>query len=123
MPRDAIDIAAGIRRSIEVSPRGSRRVRFHSLRGLFGFQAWTAARKDMVSKLLEDQGILPQPALADADPHDWIVLSLPVLAPAGQPGPDPRPSEDWFDHLTGVRLESEREVEMHFASPLFHGLG
>jgi hypothetical protein len=76
----------------------------------------------MVSKLLEDQGILPQPALADAGPHDWIVLSMPVLATQGQAGPDPRPSEDWFGHLTGVRLDSEREVEMHFASPLFHGL-
>jgi hypothetical protein len=37
--------------------------------------------------------------------------------------PDPRPSEEWFEHLMSVVLDSEREVEMHFASPLLHGVG
>lgn len=41
----------------------------------------------------------------------------------GAAAADPRPSDQWFDHLMSVHLDSEREVEMYFASPLFHGLG
>src|ERR1022692_2097892 len=50
--KDPEDVVASIQRSIEVSPKGSRRVRCHSLRALFGFQAWTAQRKDFVAALL-----------------------------------------------------------------------
>lgn len=117
------DVAASIQRSIEVSPKGSRQVRCHSLRALIGFQAWTAARKELVSSLLESRGIRAQPPIGEADLHDWIVLSLPVMPTITDSSPDPRPSEEWFDHLMSVHLDSEREVEMYFASPLFHGLG
>jgi hypothetical protein len=122
-PKDPVDVAASIQRSIEVSPKGSRRVRCHSLRALFGFQAWTAQRKELVAGLLESRGIRAQPGVSEAELHDWIILSLPVMPPPSDSSPDPRPSEDWFDHLTSVHLDSEREVEMYFASPLFHGLG
>jgi hypothetical protein len=122
-PKDPEDVAASIQRSIEVSPKGSRRVRCHSLRALFGFQAWTAQRKELVARLLESRGVRAQPPVAEADLHDWIVLSLPVMPPPNDFVPDPRPSEEWFDHLMSVHLDSEREVEMYFASPLFHGLG
>ena len=121
--KDPEDVAASIQRSIEVSPKGSRRVRCHSLRSLFGFQAWTAQRKDLVSSLLEARGIRAQPPISEAGLHDWIVLSLPVMPPINDATPDPRPPEEWFDHLMSVHLDSEREVEMYFASPLFHGLG
>ena len=40
--KDPEDVAASIQRSIEVSPKGSRRVRCRNLRALFGFQAWMA---------------------------------------------------------------------------------
>jgi hypothetical protein len=122
--KDPEDVVAGIQRSIEVSPKGSRRVRCHRLRELFGFQAWTVQRKELVTALLEARGIRAQPLVAEAGLHDWIVLSLPVMpAPDDVSSPDPRPSEEWFEHLMSVRLDSEREVEMHFASPLLHGLG
>ena len=121
--RDAADVVAGIRRSIEVSRAGSRRVRCSTLRELFGFDAWTSQRKDRVTKLLEDQGIRAQPAVREAGLHDWIVMSLPVLPPPDDSRPDPRPSQEWFEHLMSVHLDSEREVEMFFASPLFHALG
>jgi hypothetical protein len=126
MPRkkDPEDVAATIQRSIEVSPKGSRRVRCHRLRELFGFHAWTAQRKDLITQLLEARGIRTQPELGEAGLNDWIVLSAPVMpAPDNNSSPDPRPSEEWFEHLKAVDLDSEREVEMHFASPLFHGLG
>jgi hypothetical protein len=122
-PKDPEDVAASIQRSIEVSPKGSRRVRCHSLRALFGFQAWTAPRKELVAHLLESRGIRAQPSVTEAGLHDWIVLSLPVMPPPNDSKPDPRPSDEWFDHLMSVHLDSEREVEMYFASPLFHGLG
>ena len=117
------DVVASIRRSIEVSPRVSRRVRCHRLRDLFGFQAWTAQRKQFVAQKFEGQGIVAQPLLDQAGLNDWIVLSLPVMPKPDTSSPDPRPTVDWFEHLMSVRLDSEREVEMHFASPLFHGLG
>lgn len=121
--RDPVDVVAGIRRSIEVSQKGSRRVLCSTLRELFGFDAWTGPRKDRVTKLLEDQNIRAQPTVSEAGLHDWIVLSLPVLPPPDDSRPDPRPSPEWFEHLMSVHLDSEREVEMFFASPLFHGLG
>jgi Type I restriction enzyme R protein N terminus (HSDR_N) len=121
--RDPVDVAASIRRSITVSPKGSRRVRCHTLRELFGFQAWSAPRKEIISRVLADQGVVVQPALSDAGSDDWLTLSLPELPPPRDDQPDPRPSREWFDHLMTVPLTTEREVEMHFASPLFHGLG
>jgi hypothetical protein len=121
--RDPVDVAATIRRSIVVSPKGSRRVRCHSLRELFGFQAWSAQRKEIISRVLADQGVVMQPALGDAGADDWLTLSLPELPAPHDDRPDPRPSQEWFEHLMTVPLTTEREVEMHFASPLFHGLG
>ena len=121
--KDPVDVAASIRRSIEVSQKGSRKVRCHTLRELFGFQAWSTQRRDLVGKILADQRILVQPPLSDAAPDDWVVLSLPDLPPPNDDHPEPRPSEDWFEHLMSVPLQTEREVEMHFASPLFHSLG
>jgi hypothetical protein len=121
--KDPEDVAASIQRSIEVSSKGSRRVRCHSLRALFGFQAWTAQRKELVADLLGSRGIRAQPPISEAGLHDWIILSLPVMPPPNDSSPDPRPSDEWFDHLMSVHLDSEREVEMYFASPLFHGLG
>ena len=121
--RDPEDVVASIRVSIEVSPKGWRRVRGNTLRDLFGFDAWTGPRKDRVTRLLDDQGIRAQPSVSEAGLHDWIVLSLPVIPPPDDSRPDPRPSQEWFDHLMSVHLDSEREVEMFFASPLFHALG
>jgi hypothetical protein len=117
------DVVASIRRSIEVSPKGSRRVRCHTLRDLFGFDAWNRPRRERIGALLEGQGIHAQPLVSQAELHDWIVLSLPVMPGPGGSGPDPRPSPEWFEHLISVHLDSEREVEMFFASPLFHALG
>jgi hypothetical protein len=121
-PNDPGEVVASIKGSIEVSPRKSRRVRCHTLRSLFGWQAWTAQRKDLVARLLDEQGILPQPTLANAGPDDWIMLSMPVPPVVGTEGPDPWPDDKWFGHLMTVSLSSEREVEVHFASPLFHQL-
>jgi Type I restriction enzyme R protein N terminus (HSDR_N) len=121
--KDPAEVAATIRRSIEVSTRGSRRVRFHRLRDLFGFRAWSAQRKDLVARHLADQGIAVQPPLPQVELDDWILLSLPQLPPQRDDHPDPRPTAEFFDHLASVPLDTEREVEMHFASPLFRELG
>ena len=52
-----------------------------------------------------------------------MVLSLPIRPPERNDHPDPRPRPEFFDHLESVRLDSEREVEIHFVSPLFRELG
>jgi len=121
--KDPVDVVASVRRSIEVSPKGSRRVRCHSLRALFGFQAWIAQRKDMVTSLLDSEGIRAQPPVAEAGLHDWIVLSLPVMPRPDDSSPDHRPAEAWFAHLISLPLDSERAAQMHFATTLLHGLG
>lgn len=97
--KDPVEVAATIRRSIEVSTRGSRRLRLYRLRDLFGFQAWSAQRKEIVAKLLADQGIAVQPPLNEANPDNWVVLSLPQLPPQRDDHPDPRPKPEFFDHL------------------------
>jgi hypothetical protein len=121
--KDPVEIAATIRRSIEVSTRGSRRVRCERLRDLFGFQAWSPPRKELVAKLLADQGVAVQPPLEEAGLNDWIVMSMPIPVPPGDYHPDPRPRPEFFDHLESVRLDTEIEVEMKFVNPLFHELG
>lgn len=121
-PKDPVEVADIMKDSIEVSPRKSRRVRFYTLRSLFGWQAWTAQRKELVTQLLKERGILPQPLLADAELDNWIMLSIPVLTETTSKDPDPWPEDKWFHHLMSVDLGSEREVEVHFASPLFHKL-
>jgi hypothetical protein len=77
----------------------------------------------MVARQLADQGIVAQPQLVELDLDDWVVLSLPQQPPMRDDRPDPRPKPEFFDHLESVRLDSEREVEMHFVSPLFRELG
>lgn len=121
--KDPAEIAATIRRSIEFSMRGSRRLRFSTLRDLFGFQAWSGQRKEFVAKLLADQGVLVQPPVAEASLDNWVVLSMPQLPSRRDDHPEPRPTAEFFDFLESVQLGSEREVEMHFVSPLFEKLG
>jgi hypothetical protein len=121
--KDPEDVVASIQRSIVVSPKGSRRVLCQTLRDLFGFQAWTVQRKELATRLLDGRGIRAQPPVSEAGLHDWVVLSLPVMPTPDDSSPDPRPSEEWLEHLMSVPLDSEKEVEMHFASPLLHGLG
>jgi Type I restriction enzyme R protein N terminus (HSDR_N) len=121
-PKDPAEVVATIKESIEISPRQSRRVRCRTLRGLFGWQAWNVQRRELVTNLLKEQGILPQPSLEDAGVGDWIMLSMPVITETPTKEPDPRPTDKWFRHLMTVDLGSEREVEVHFISPLFHKL-
>lgn len=121
--KDPAEVVATIRRSIEVSPRGTRRLRFYRLRDLFGFEAWSPQRKEMVTKQLEAQGVATQPSLTELDLDDWVVLSLPIRPPVRNDHPDPRPKAEFFDYMELVRLDSGREVEMHFLSPLFCQLG
>ncbi len=121
--KDPAEVIETIRRSIEVSQRGSRRVRAHRFRELFGFQALSAQRREVVERLLAEAGIVVQPSLEKAGRDDWLVMSMPTLAVVRESHPDPRPSAEWFGYLQSVRPVTEREVELHFASPLFHGLG
>jgi hypothetical protein len=121
--KDPAEVVETIRRSIEVSQRGSRRVRAHRFRELFGFRALSAQRRELVERLLAEAGIVVQPSLEEAGRDDWLVMSMPTLAVVREAHPDPRPSAEWFGYLQSVRPVTEREVELHFASPLFHGLG
>jgi hypothetical protein len=123
MEKDPAEIVATLRRSIEASPRGSRRLRAHRFKDLFGFQAWSPARREMVGRLLSDEGVVVQPVLEQAGRDDWLVFSMPAPGVRTGTPPEPQPTAKWFDHLAGLRLESEREVEIHFASPLFEQLG
>src|SRR5579862_9107412 len=123
MNKDPAEIVATLRRSIEASQRGSRRLRSHRFKDLFGFQAWSPARREMVGRLLSDEGIVVQPSLEQAGRDDWLVFSIPTPGVTTGAAPEPRPTAEWFGHLAGLRLGSEREVEIHFMSPLFEQLG
>jgi len=120
---DPAAVVETIRASIEASQRGSRRVRAHRFRELFGYQAWSAQRREHVEKLLKEAGIVVQPGLGEAGRDDWLVMSMPTLPEIREEHREPRPPEEWFVHLEQVRLNSEREVELHFAAPLFRELG
>ena len=122
--KDPAEIIQTIARSIQVSQRGARRVRAHRFKELFGYQALTAQRRERIENLMAEAGIVVQPSLEDAGRDDWLVMSMPVQVPVPQAHPDPRPTAEWFAHMQSVRPDTEREVEIHFASPLFQdGLG
>ena len=120
--KDPAEVVSAIRRSIEVSQRGARRVRAHRFKELFGYQALSAQRRERIEGLLQEAGILVQPSLEQAGRDDWLVMSIPVTVDVQEAHPDPRPTM-LLEHLQTVRPDTEREVEMHFASPLFQGLG
>jgi hypothetical protein len=120
--KDPVEVVTTLRESIDASRTKSRRLLFHTIRSLFGWKAWTVPRKELITKLLTEQGILAQPSIADAGLDDWIVLSMPVNTDVPTKDPDPRPTDKWFRHLMSVELVSEFEVVVHFVSPLFHEL-
>ena len=121
-PKDPLDVVATIRESIEASPRKSRKVLFHNLRGKFGWQVWTVQRRELVTQLLKDQEILAQPSIADAGLDDWIMLSMPIITNTGTKDPVSRPDDDFFHRLMSVHLGQEREVEVKYVTRLFHAL-
>jgi type I site-specific restriction endonuclease len=64
-----------------------------------------------------------QPPLEQAGRDTWLVFSMPTLGVTTGATPEQQPSAEWFDHIAELQLGSEREVEMHFVSPLFEQLG
>jgi hypothetical protein len=122
--KDPAEIVQTIAQSIRVSQRGARRVRAHRFKELFGYQVLNAQRREKIERLLAEAGIEVRPSLEEAKRDDWLVMSMPVEVPVSEASPDPEPTPAWFAHMASVRTDTEREVEMHFASPLFReGLG
>lgn len=121
--KDPAEVIQTIARSIQVSQRGARRVRARRFKELFGYQALTAQRRERIEQLMTEAGIVMTPSLADAGRDDWLVMSMPVRVEVREAHPDPRPTTAWFEHMQSVRPDTEREVEIHFAAPLFRELG
>jgi hypothetical protein len=122
--KDPAEIIETIAQSIRVSQRGARRVRAHRFKELFGYQVLNSQRRERIERLIVEAGIEVRPSLQDAGRDDWLVMSMPVEVPVPEASPDPAPTAEWFAHMASVRTDAEREVEMHFASPLFReGLG
>ena len=121
-PKDLAEVIATIKESIEASPRKSRKVRFHNLRDKFGWQSWTAQRKELVAALLKERDILAQPPIAEAGLDDWIQLSMPIISDLGTKDPIAPPGDKFFAKLMAAHLGPEREVELHFVTKLFHAL-
>jgi hypothetical protein len=117
--KDPAEIIQTIAQSIRVSQRGARKVKAHRFKELFGYQALSAPRRERIEQLMAEAGIMVQPSLEEAGRDDWLVMSMPVPVPVVETSPDPEPSAEWFAHMASVRTDTEREVEMHFASPLF----
>jgi hypothetical protein len=122
--KDPAEIIETIAQSIRVSQRGARRVRAHLFKELFGWQVLSAPRRERVEQLMAEVGIEVRPSLEKAGRDDWLVMSMPLKVPVVEASPDPVPPAEWFAHMASVSTDTEREVEMHFASPLFReGLG
>jgi hypothetical protein len=122
--KDPAEVIETLAQSIKVSQRGARRVRAHRFKELFGWQVLSAPRREKIEQLMAEAGIEVRPSLEKAGRDDWLVMSMPVKVPVVETSPDPAPTAEWFEHMASVQTDTEREVEMHFASPLFReGLG
>jgi len=117
--KDPAEIIETIAQSIRVSQRGARKVKARRFKELFGYQVLKASSREKIEQLMAEAGIMVQPSLEEAKGDDWLVMSMPVPVPVVETSPDPEPSAEWFAHMASVRTDTEREVEMHFASPLF----
>ena len=117
--KDPAEVIQTIAQSIRVSQRGARRVRAHRFKELFGYQVLNTHRRQRIEQLMAEAGIEVRPSLEEAKRDDWLVMSMPVRVPVTKASPDPVPAPEWFAHMASVRTDTEREVEMHFASPLF----
>lgn len=117
--KDPAEVVETIRRSIRVSQRGERRVRAHRFKELFGYQALTAPRRKLIEGLLDQAGIVMRPPLGEAGRNDWLLMSIPEPPVIHDTHPDPPPPAELLDYLMSVRPDTEREVEIHFASLLF----
>lgn len=122
--KDPAEIIETFAQSIRVSQRGARRVRAHRFKELFGYQVLNAQRRERIEQLMAEAGIEVRPSLEEAKRDDWLVMSMPLKVPIAETSPDPAPTAEWLAHMASVQTDTEREVEMHFASPLFReGLG
>lgn len=121
MPKetDPAEIIERFRREIQVSQRGERRIKAHRFKELFGYQVLTKPRRESIERLLDKAGIMVQPSLAEAGRNDWLRMSIPEPPVIRDTHPDPRPTSDQLNYLMSVRPKTEREVEIHFVSPLF----
>jgi hypothetical protein len=117
--KDPVEVIQTIAESIRVSQRGARRVRAHRFKELFGYQVLNAQRRARIEQLMAEAGIEIRPSLEKAGHDDWLTMSMPLKVPVVEASPEPAPSAEWFAHMASVRTDTEREVEMHFASPLF----
>lgn len=77
----------------------------------------------MVGQLLDREGIVVQPSLEEAGRDDWLLFSMPTLPEVKREPAEPRPSDADFMFWEQLHPDSEREVELHFASPLLRALG
>jgi hypothetical protein len=99
-------------------------VRAHRFKELFGWQVLSTQRRERVEQLMAEAGIVVEPSLEKGGRDDWLVMSMPLKVPVVETSPEPAPTAEWFAHMGSVQTDTEREVEMHFASPLFReGLG
>lgn len=121
--KDPAEIVETIRQSIKVSQRGERRIRAHRFKELFGYQALSAQRRELVQGLLDKAGIVVRPPLGEAGRNDWLVMSIPEPPVICDTPPGSPLSAELLDYLTSVRPDTEREVEIHFVSPLFMAFG
>jgi len=122
--KDPAEVIQVIAKSIRVSQRKVRKVKAHRFKELFGYQVLNVQRRERIEQLMAEAGIEVRPSLEKAGRDDWLVMSMPVPVPVVETSPDPAPTAEWFAHMASVRTDTEREVEMHFASPLFReGLG
>ena len=87
----------------------------HRFKELFGYEVLNAQRRERTEQLMAEAGI------EEAKRDDWLDMSMPAEVPVPETGPDPALTPEWFAHMANVHTDSEREVEMHFASPLFRG--
>lgn len=113
-----------IRESVEASKTRSRRILCRTLLTNFGFRNRTPDRMALLDSLFEQHGIHVDPLPSQAERDGWLHMTLDDDWPKPTyPLPHPQLSDSWFTAIHGEVLESEREVEMHFVSPLFQQLG
>jgi hypothetical protein len=92
--KDPAEIIATIAQSIRVSQRGSRRVRAHGFKELFGYQVLSAPRREKIEQLMAEAGIEVRPSLEEAKRDDWLVMSMPVEIIVIEVTPDPAPTPE-----------------------------
>ncbi|MEH6800600.1 MAG: type I restriction enzyme HsdR N-terminal domain-containing protein [Halopseudomonas sabulinigri] len=123
-------IALAIKRDVENSSSGSKRLKLRTLLSKFGVKNRSDITTAKITELLTSQGLSINPPIVrfgeqwEISQQDWIYLSFNALSRRSKLATlSTWKADSWFNRISSLELRTEKEVETKFIIPLLARLG